>query len=665
MPWLASLLSLSLLAGAAPVAEDPCAVIAGRPYAPPVDVLACWKSFPFNETLRQNVLTNVARVFDFFTFENYYLDSPPPFEESTVNVRDELQRLNSTTYETDYDFNWDLFLFATQLNDGHTRWYPDCYTSFQNLLPTPIVALSTDGECDPEIFVAPDSVEFITLLGTNYTSYFDSIGFDWKRLAGAKVTSIEGQDPWDYVDYLASTISGNYLDHGVRVNSVFTSYRVSSNDFSQRFGDFAGPTGVARTSVKISAIPTDTGEEETFDVPYYANLVGNNFTDSKSYWANNCAANQDTNGQDYKDLAAKVDASARKAHLARAELVDKSNATAVGLPEKYRPDLPPAGGSKGVLKNYILEDGVTGVMFVGSFGGEFDQFQTDTESAIREFKSKGVTRLLIDLTNNGGGYVCLGQFLHNYLAGADIPYDPGFISSHRANELALKIVANDIKLGLNSSYGFYAPDNYAFLANDTAMPATYNYMDPTEPLVINGVQDPTSQRFYDTCALSYTVEIPAEPPFPLDQVAIVNNGNCASTCAMFSTLMFEHYNTKIAAFGGGTGHLEYKGMAGNQVLEWADLASEIKTADLENDPLAPPDLLISGNMRQVTGNFFLSLAFDKRPISRVNWRTAWSWLEKDEPIAYRSEPPQVRLQYTNETYISPQKLWEFAASKLF
>ena len=95
----------------------------------------------------------------------------------------------------------------------------------------------------------------------------------------------------------------------------------------------------------------------------------------------------------------------------------------------------------------------------------------------------------------------------------------------------------------------------------------------------------------------------------------VGNGDCASTCAMFSTLMYEHYNTKIASIGGGTGHLEYKGMAGNQVLEWADLASEIKTADLENvrefdyvgegerctddvqDPLAPPDLLISGNMR--------------------------------------------------------------------
>lgn len=56
-------------------------------------------------------------------------------------------------------------------------------------------------------------------------------------------------------------------------------------------------------------------------------------------------------------------------------------------------------------------------MFVGSFEGDFNQFQTDTQAAIAQFKKSGVTRLIIDLTNNGGGFVCLGQFLHQFLAG--------------------------------------------------------------------------------------------------------------------------------------------------------------------------------------------------------------------------------------------------------
>ena len=83
---------------AAPSAPDPCAKIAGKQFVVPSDALACLKVFPFNETLRQNVLHTVSRVFDFFTFEDFYLDSPPPFQESTSNIRAEIARINSTKY---------------------------------------------------------------------------------------------------------------------------------------------------------------------------------------------------------------------------------------------------------------------------------------------------------------------------------------------------------------------------------------------------------------------------------------------------------------------------------------------------------------------------------------------------------------------------------------
>lgn len=118
---------------------DPCAKIGGLSFAAPADVIACQKAFPFNETLRQNVLAVVSRVFDFYTFEDFYLNSPPPFQESTNNIRTSLARINSAKYQasisrylpmillltmvlqTDYDFNIDLWNFTTQLNDGHTR----------------------------------------------------------------------------------------------------------------------------------------------------------------------------------------------------------------------------------------------------------------------------------------------------------------------------------------------------------------------------------------------------------------------------------------------------------------------------------------------------------------------------------------------------------------
>lgn len=91
-------LALSVATRAAPSATDFCAKIAGQPYVVPSDAMACLKSFPFNETLRQNVMTNVARVFDFFTFEEYYINSPAPFQESTTNIRENIARISAAQY---------------------------------------------------------------------------------------------------------------------------------------------------------------------------------------------------------------------------------------------------------------------------------------------------------------------------------------------------------------------------------------------------------------------------------------------------------------------------------------------------------------------------------------------------------------------------------------
>ncbi|KAF8153237.1 hypothetical protein B0H34DRAFT_97367 [Crassisporium funariophilum] len=633
-------------AGAAPPAKaDPCAKIAGKTFVPPADALACYKAFPFNETLRQNVLTNMARVFDFFTFEDFYLNSPPPFQESTNNIRATLAKLNSAKFATDYDFNKAVYDFTTQLNDGHTRYFPTCYTSFQNILPAPFISLEENGV--QNVFIAPDSVEFISLLGTGYTSFFDSINFNWKRLAGAKILQVEGMDPYAYVDLIASTVSGNYLDHGVRVNSVFTSYRISGTAFSQRLGDLAGPTNVVQTSLTVKLIAVNSTKVETVMIPFLADYTSTaTFIDKDSYWAANCAANDETNGIDIRNPSLVNPALKRTRKQAKAVIVDASQINAVGLPGPFNPTAPPTAGSEDVIKSFILPGNKTGVMFVGSFSpADFDQFQADTVAAINDFKAAGVTQLLIDLTNNGGGFVCLGQFLHQYLAGSQIGY-PGFQSSSRGNALAQKIVAAHVAMGANDIGTFYSPDNWAFF-NGTIMPNTFDYDKPTAPFVVNGRSDPTSQRFHDTCEESFTQTIPTTPPFDLSKVAIVSNGDCASTCAMFSTLMKERHNTKIAIFGGKPGEqMEYKGMAGNQVLEWADLDTEIKSVGLKDDPLAPPDLLVDANFRH-------------------NWRTAWSFFDETKPIAYVSELPNLRFAYTKDTYNNPQNLWTFAASKLF
>lgn len=184
------------------------------------------------------------------------------------------------------------------MNDGHTResnqfsdivvhlylrpivWIPHCYINWEAVCPTPIVSLSVGGR--ERVYIAPDAGDFVSLAPNGFTKYYDSIGFDWKRLAGSEVLQIESMDPYDYVDLVADTVTGNYLDHGVRVNSVFTSYRLLGASFSQRFGDLAGRSFSPIENLTFVLIPVGETEPETVTVPFLHVFMGNSFSDADS-----------------------------------------------------------------------------------------------------------------------------------------------------------------------------------------------------------------------------------------------------------------------------------------------------------------------------------------------------------------------------------------------
>lgn len=60
-------------------------------------------------------------------------------------------------------------------------------------------------------------------------------------------------------------------------------------------------------------------------------------------------------------------------------------------------------------------------------------------------------------------------------------------------------------------------------------------------------------------------EVTGQVEHPTDQTArlfVVSNGNCASTCAQFSTIMTERHNVTQVVFGGKIGEsIEYKGQS--------------------------------------------------------------------------------------------------------
>ena len=164
-------------------------------------------------------------------------------------------------------------MFETHVTTG---WFPNCYNAYQNILPAPVVIL------DNGIFIAPHSVEFLSQIGSNFTDFFAARNFNWQRLAGARVLTIGGLPASDYIDEIARTVSGGYLDHNVRVNSVVSSYRMPNTTISQRLGDLAGPLFLTQTSLNFSLILVNSTTPEFVDVPFVASLIGTPYTDGPS-----------------------------------------------------------------------------------------------------------------------------------------------------------------------------------------------------------------------------------------------------------------------------------------------------------------------------------------------------------------------------------------------
>jgi hypothetical protein len=148
--------------------------------------------------------------------------------------------------------------------------------TYQNILPAPIVRF------DDGIFIAPDSVDILNQFGPNFPSFFAAKNFDWTRLAGASVITIEGVPASDYIDEVARNVSGVILDHNVRVNRVFTNYALVNTTFSQLLGSLASRAVLTQASLNFSLIPVNSTVRESVVIPFVAHFIGRPFTDGPS-----------------------------------------------------------------------------------------------------------------------------------------------------------------------------------------------------------------------------------------------------------------------------------------------------------------------------------------------------------------------------------------------
>ncbi|KEP44873.1 peptidase family s41 domain protein, partial [Rhizoctonia solani 123E] len=374
-------------------------------------------------------------------------------------------------------------------------------------------------------------------------------------------------------------------------------------------------------TVSLTLIRNGTTSQETYNVPYLSRLGSKTveFTDAHTLWSNNCLPTGATNGDLPSDASqasrmktvaglqstGEEDPLSRPAKFQRSPIIPpvvdgrrESYASLVydepqdiSLPEH----LSPTGSVTGyaAVNWHMLDDGKTAVLWLASFDGRSIELRNAILNGLNAVKAKGAQRLLIDVTNNGGGQICMASFLHRVLAGPQPGLDvqPGLDGSVRAQDLPQKMVAKIIAGGVSEDGKFhYNPLNYKG-ANGADFAANFNWLDPPIQVQVNGVTDKFSQKMGDFC-LPFPQSPPTTQPFAFENIAIMGNGRCASACSLFSILMRTKYNVKTVVVGGKPGTTQqYCGVVGGQSLSFVPINADLKLLGLKNDTLAPPDFL--------------------------------------------------------------------------
>ncbi|KAL1704933.1 hypothetical protein EV121DRAFT_204792 [Schizophyllum commune] len=649
------LLSASLILVGTAFAYDPCAEIAGKSWVLPSEARACLRSFPVDPVVKANVLEVVNKTLAFHTSTNYQIRAPEPFADQVHEdlVRD-LARIGAQEYASEFDFHLDVYRSFKLVNDGHCGVYNLCYDSlYVTYLPTPLVV--DDGQ---DVHIAPEAFDVASAeFGEDISFWQEALPGDLKgKLHKApKVLAINGDNPWVAVNANAA-VAGGYQGFATRQNGFFASYRASA-DWDYMMGNFAQLTHPLVDSVDLILQLVNETQSIALTLPYRSRFssAAVSFTDSASYRANNCVATNHTNGRDVyeTDLDPTNSAEAEDyvpTSLARVQqqptlsardrrrhavnvIMDAAPYADVALPEAIRPSVPALNESYSVAQFYMLNDSHTGVLALGSFSARnFTLFQGSLLNGLVALKARNATNLIVDVTNNGGGYICIAHWLHRIIVGPKPTSEPqaGLDTTTRAGPLAQLIVRRIAEGADPEEQLLYNPAQWRN-ATHQPFPVESDWLEPAK-VVINGHEDAFSQRMGQECQ-PFDMEPPAEALFEPENVVIMSNGRCASSCSLFSITMAKEEGVRTLVYGGRADTpQQYCGVVGGQSTDFSTIDSEIKSVKLKNHTLAPPDFLTNS-------------------IQGITWRLGYGIDDPKQPEEWQDHPAAINLPVSYDLYV--------------
>jgi peptidase S41-like protein len=307
-------------------------------------------------------------------------------------------------------------------------------------------------------------------------------------------------------------------------------------------------------------------------------------------------------------------------------------------------------------------------------------FQRTVETFLVQCRDQGKQRLVVDLSNNGGGFVVAGFDLFAQL----FPGSPRF----QATNLRLAEGLVSIARGLDELPAQMQPasDNERNAIMQLATSALIGNFIPGEVFRpsgqdFNGVQDILSTVNLNGDTFSAYQQSPltqpnlefnltgvgsrSNPPpavFRPEDVVLLTDGTCGSTCTLFAYFAILGLGVKTVVMGGRpqTGPMQaIAGVEGAQVFFFNDIQADAAAILTLNPPERQRELL-NTELGELAKGYAVRRARDPSLAGAVNGKNSFMPTDASTPLQFLYQPANCRFYYTPQMIKSAEAAWTMA-----
>ncbi|CAD6443262.1 9d2e7923-2f4f-4e57-b298-0044821c9a72 [Sclerotinia trifoliorum] len=643
----------------------------------------CLTSVPFNPAVASRFISYYNDTLQFQSTLTYLKNPPTSYQQPAVDLLAGLKRIQTAIdegiFSNQYEFESTLQTLIYAAHDGHVDMLAGALSAFSFASPRDVVSLSLDGQKIPKIYLADD--------------LFDSEFFTTFQPSAIK--SINGKDATTYLSDFASVNSAGTLEAHADWNQLMLS---AAQDIQGFFNVFSGgatfypgdnitfvlENGTSWTEKFLAVYDSDgpTGPLQTGGDFYNFFVLG--FYPA-SYDPDD---SEDDSGDDSSDDSFIVSATP-----SATAAVSSINPTPTGWDNAAYPEIPDVAQEDlgtfgdGVVSGYFLESTSVSVLSIPSFDVDGDavfSFQQTITKFINQTKAAGLKKVVIDLQQNYGGQSLLAidtfkQFFPNIdpfagsrmraHASADVlgktltPYWDSLAEDDETKYVLAAdewVVTDRINADTNRNFTnwgeFFGPNLYN--GDNFTNIERYNLSNAIFDASGTGL-DVSDDSFAVYGYDANPAPSGAQPPFAAEDIIILSDGICHSSCALLMELFRHEAGVKVVAVGGTptTGPMQAPaGSRGARDYDTFTLDANIDFTQQLLQNQSSPDATFLPNRTEQLSVFVYYADINLRDQVRKN---------EEIPLQFAYEAADCRIYYTPQTVYNYTNLWQYAADAIW